>query len=145
MGGTGAATCRGSTPRRWPERVLDEGAHQPRALSRGDAAALHERLPGPEVDGVADRRVQQGTASAAGAPSGHQQPDHLVELALDGRQGVRKRRDELDVTQDVPPHVGRLGVVVIQLGEGRLEPHRRICLAPQRGNVGERVQFVEVR
>ena len=27
---------------RWPERVLREGAHQPRSLGSGDAATLHE-------------------------------------------------------------------------------------------------------
>ena len=81
---------------------------------------------------------------AASAPPGGQQPDHLVEPALEGRQGLRNRRDELGVAEDGPPHVRRVGVVLIELAQGCLQPERGIGLVPQRPDVGERVQLGEV-
>src|SRR5215218_6715624 len=124
---------------RWPDRLLYKGAHEPRALGRGDAAALHERLPGPEVDGVADGRLQQRAPGAPGAPSGGQQVSHVVEVALEGRQSGRKRRNEINVTKDVGPHARCGRVVLVELVERRLEPHCRLRLATPRLHVRQRV------
>ena len=71
--------------------------------------------------------------------------DDLVKVVLEGRHGLRERGHQLGVAQDVRPHVRGLRVVVVQRGQGRLEPGRRVGLGAPRLDVRQRVQFAEVR